>query len=259
MIRHVKGVHGSKAKKPAEVHPHPCEQCGSRFVNRYHLNEHMRNVHNSHEHRRHPAHKCPVQGCEKSFTTANWCNHHIRDAHDATPAHEYDRVLRTFNFSRDVGFQCPTCSRYFVGLRERDNHIDTMHRCVRLHKCQYCSKAFRIKQNRAYHERTCSSEAARAHRPTVQTGFGNQDLEEDETEFTRVQSANDGANIVLRLLFSEDTKLLADRVKAAVYKAVETIGRIQSEGHPFKVHLSLFANYHKPTDPGVFSDPPPGI
>ena len=50
---------------------------------------------------------------------------------------------------------------------------------------------------------------------------------------------------------------LLERLADAVKEALEQVAREQAVGKPFKFYLSLKVVFHRPTDPGVFTDPHP--
>ena len=143
-------------------------------------------------------------------------------------------------------------------MRERDNHMANDHSDVS-RRCRYCFKRFNNSTHCTYHERTCSSEAARIDRPKIQQGYGNSDIVQDEEEFVSVESAFNNGVQTLRLRFTESTDLLEERLLLAVEKAVSAIQDMQQQAKPFKFQLTHQNNFHKPSDPGLFTDPAPGV
>ena len=246
---HNRTAHRGTGKERA-AGKHPCLHCTKTFMSKAHMARHIKTKHPEVKDAR--PYKCPLCPDDKpsSFAYIRKLNLHIREKHDRDPDQVHDALLRPFDFGKDVGFKCPKCPSRFDGMRERDNHLDNMHCNSR---CCHCGKTFDKLLHAKYHANTCSKNP---NRPKIQRGYGHVDLQNDDIAFNEVESAINNAVRRWRLRFSEDGLRLEERVIDAIDAAIRAVSTIQQEGKPVKVRLSLKSNFHKASDPGVFSDPP---
>ena len=112
--------------------------------------------------------------------------------------------------------------------------------------------------NKQYHERTCSSNLSTC--SSQQIGAGNiVDDEDDEEEFTPLESALKNTLRAKRLKFSRSTQNLIARLQEGLKRAHETICADQELGEPLKVYLSLTCKFYKSVNPEVITEPAPAF
>ncbi|VUZ52997.1 unnamed protein product, partial [Hymenolepis diminuta] len=146
---HIDAVH-------KKLRQHPCPICGRRFLYSYDVPKHINIIH-----KKIKPYKCDT--CGMSFTYFTQRKSHIDIVHKKLKQYICSNCNQSFNCRADLckhgkeahlgPFPCLECGKVYKFRRSFNLHVSTIHKGLRLHKCEICEKTYPDKATLKKHVR----------------------------------------------------------------------------------------------------------